>query len=177
MDEIETYLGMGSNLGDRLENIRQGLHLLKQARGLIIEISSSIYETKPWGYTNQPHFLNCAIKCSTSLTPLELLQLAKRTETRIGRQYTFRYGPRVVDIDLLLYGDKVISIDNPDLQIPHLKMTERAFVMIPLAEIAPTYNHPALNTEILELSRHFVSGNDDVILWSDPINVKYFDDV
>mgnify|MGYP001175862135 CR=1 FL=1 len=177
MDEIETYLGMGSNLGDRLENIRQGLHLLSQARGLTVEISSSIYETKPWGYTDQPRFLNCAIKCSTNLTPSELLQLAKQTETLIGRHHTFRYGPRVVDIDLLLYGNKVISIDCPDLQIPHLKMTERAFVMIPLAEIAPTYNHPTLNTDLLELSRHFVSDNDDVILWSDPICVKYFDDV
>ena len=177
MDEIETYLGLGSNLGDRLANIRQGLHLLRQASGLTVEVSSSIYETKPWGYTNQPLFLNCAIKCSTSLTPLELLQLAKQSETQIGRQHTFRYGPRLVDIDLLFYGDMVISIDDPDLHIPHLKMTERAFVMIPLAEIAPNYNHPTLNTEILELSRQFATSNDDVILWSDPICTKYFRDV
>jgi 2-amino-4-hydroxy-6-hydroxymethyldihydropteridine diphosphokinase len=152
-----------------MANIRQALQILKQSRSLTIETSSSVYETEPWGYNNQSRFLNCTVKCSTILHPLELLQLAKSIETQIGRHPTFRNGPRIIDVDLLLYGDKVISIEHPDLQIPHIRMTERAFVMIPLAEIAPNHKHPILNTDMLELSRKIVVRNDDVTLWPESI--------
>ena len=138
MTTVTAYLGLGSNLGDRETHLRQALSLLGES--VQIAAVSSVYETDPWGYTEQPAFLNMACCFRTSLAPNELLALAQDVEGRLGRVRTVRYGPRTIDVDILLYGDKVV--DAPDLQIPHPGIPERAFVLEPLAEIAAEVEHP-----------------------------------
>jgi len=141
------YLGLGSNQGDRLAN------LAAARAGLSPEIqvlkASPIYETEPWGYKPQPAFLNQALQAKTDFLPLDLLQLVKDLEIRLGRQRTFRNGPRVIDIDILLYDDSIMSL--PGLKVPHPRMEERAFVLVPLAEIAPGLIHPVYRQTIQEL--------------------------
>lgn len=129
----QVYFGLGTNLGDRLSNLQQGLDLLR----LKIEILrvSSVYETAPMYYTDQPAFLNSAASGTTDLLPEELLTFVKDVEREVGREPTFRMGPRVLDVDILLYGNMLL--DQPNLSIPHLHLAERAFVLAPLAEIAP----------------------------------------
>ena len=110
---------------------------------------SSVYETKPWGYADQPSFLNMVCRVDTDLSPQELLGEAQEVERILGRAPTFRYGPRVVDVDILLYGNRVV--DTQDLRVPHPHLGERAFVLVPLAEIAPELVHPELGVSIREL--------------------------
>ena len=110
---------------------------------------SSVYETKPWGYAHQPSFLNLVCRVDTNLAPQELLGAAQEVERILGRAPTFRYGPRVIDVDILLYGDRVV--DTQDLRVPHPLLGERAFVLVPLAEIAPELVHPELGVSIREL--------------------------
>ena len=153
------YLGLGSNLGDREDNLRRAVSLLRQRVSLIA--LSSVYETEPWGYTLQPTFLNLVCAVETGLSPQELLELAQGVERDLGRVPTFRYGPRTMDVDILLYGDEVI--ETPDLQIPHPSFSERAFVLVPLAEIAPGLVHPALGKSIAELFEE-VSGKEKVVM-------------
>ena len=140
MSEVTAYLGLGSNLGDREDNLRKAIFLLGE-RGEIATLSS-VYETEPWGLTDQPRFLNMACGFRTSLAPHELMALAQDVERSLGRVRTVRYGPRTIDVDILLYGDLVA--DAPDLQIPHPGIPERAFVLAPLAEIASGVEHPVL---------------------------------
>ncbi len=147
MSTVTAYLGLGSNMGDREDNLRQALSLLGE-KGQITA-RSSVYETEPWGYTDQPNFLNMACGLRTPLAPRELLALAQGVERGLGRERAIRYGPRTIDVDILLYGDLVI--DTPDLQIPHPGIPERAFVLAPLAEIAPEAEHPVLKRRIGEL--------------------------
>src|SRR2546426_525753 len=135
---MDVYLGLGSNLGDREANIRSAIALLSQH--LAIVKAAPIYETEPLGYADQPSFLNTACLVSTELSPEELLRLAKNIEKEIGRTPSFLNGPREIDIDILMYGDLVLDI--PGLSIPHLRIAERAFVLVPLAEIAPGVVHP-----------------------------------
>jgi GTP cyclohydrolase-4 len=141
------FLGLGANLGDRQGNISQALQLLRQY--LTIERVSACYETTPVGYLAQPDFINVACEASTDLPPEELLRFVKQVEQRMGRLATFRYGPRLIDVDILLYDDLVL--DTPELAIPHPRMAERAFVLAPLAEIAPGVVHPALGLTAAEL--------------------------
>jgi 2-amino-4-hydroxy-6-hydroxymethyldihydropteridine diphosphokinase len=141
------YLSAGSNLGDRALNLRNAAaSLIPEIHPLVL---SSIYETEPWGYADQPSFLNQVIKASTILEPIELLTFLKGIEVFLGRQETFRFGPRLIDLDILFYDDLVI--DTPRLTIPHPRISERAFVLIPLAEVAPNLLHPVLKKTILAL--------------------------
>jgi len=162
------YLGLGANLGDRLGNLRQALDILgSNPRVNVVDISS-VYETEPWGPVEQPSYLNLAVKITTTLDPAALLATAKAIEQDLGRIPTVRYGPRSIDVDILLYGDLVIDWSEPDLQIPHPRMSERAFVLVPLAEIAGEIVHPASNSPIADLAAS-VDGLGGVSIWPDPI--------
>jgi 2-amino-4-hydroxy-6-hydroxymethyldihydropteridine diphosphokinase len=143
------YLGLGSNLGDRDANLSAALRAL--AAVVTIEHVSSVYDTAPMLYTDQPRFHNLVCQATTSLTPGALLHAAKEIERQLGRTSGPRYGPRVIDIDLLLYGRLVVN--TPALTIPHPRIAERAFVLAPLAELAPTLTHPVLGETMVELLR------------------------
>ncbi len=134
------YLAFGTNLGDRLANIRQALGSLSPA--VEVELSSAVYETPPWGYLDQPSFYNQVVRAVTDLSPLDLLDYLKQIEQRLGRVETFRNGPRQIDIDILFYDD--LEMETPHLGLPHPRMEGRAFVWVPLAEIAPNLVHPKL---------------------------------
>lgn len=127
------YLGLGTNLGDREANLQEALRRLAELGRLVAR--SPILETAPWGYADQPDFLNMVVALDTALSAVELHRATQRMETEMGRTPTVRYGPRVIDVDLLLFGDE--TIDTPNLTVPHPRMAEREFVMQPLARIAP----------------------------------------
>ncbi len=141
------YLGIGSNLGNRESNLAKALEAL--SRRMTIERISSIYETEPVGYVEQPWFLNMVCSGTTGLDPFEVLSLAKEIEAQLGRIPDFPNAPRTIDIDIIFYDDRII--ETTDLVIPHPRMVERAFVLIPLAEIAPEFIHPANGTSVKEL--------------------------
>jgi 2-amino-4-hydroxy-6-hydroxymethyldihydropteridine diphosphokinase len=130
---IVSYLGIGSNLGERRENIKKALDLLSKTRGIKIEKSSRIYETLPQGGPKQGKFLNAAVKIKTTFLPHSLLKTLKKIEQDLGRKNTVRFGPRLIDLDILFYGNKIIN--RKDLKVPHPKMFEREFVLKPLREI------------------------------------------
>jgi 2-amino-4-hydroxy-6-hydroxymethyldihydropteridine diphosphokinase len=134
------YLALGSNIGDREANLREAVRLLAQSA---IEISklSSIYETEPVDYLDQPWFLNAVLEARTELPPAELLATLRHIESQMGSHKPFPKGPRLIDLDILLYGDD--TLDTPDLQIPHPRMLQRNFVLAPLAEVAPPLRHPS----------------------------------
>jgi 2-amino-4-hydroxy-6-hydroxymethyldihydropteridine diphosphokinase len=141
------YIALGSNLGTRKESLREAINALPPQ--VVVRQTSPIYETAPWGLTNQPAFLNMVVKGETSLDPLELLKHLKQIETRMGRVPAVRWGPRKIDMDILLYEDLVF--DSPALTIPHPHMPERGFVLVPLADLAEDYRHPVLHKTIREL--------------------------
>lgn len=141
------YLGLGSNLGDRKQNLAQALELMSVQ--VAVERLSSIYETEPVGYREQPLFLNVVSRISTELTSEKLLGLAKEVEVKLGRVPTFRNAPRVIDIDILFYGDEIV--DSQKLIIPHPHLAKRAFVLVPLAEIAPELVDPRSRRTVGEL--------------------------
>ncbi|MDH5364876.1 MAG: 2-amino-4-hydroxy-6-hydroxymethyldihydropteridine diphosphokinase [Dehalococcoidia bacterium] len=151
------YLCLGSNLGDREKNLTRALSLLSQE--LKLEKVSSIYETEPVGYKEQPLFLNMVCQGATNLNPQELLSLAKAIESRMGRAPSFPNAPRPIDIDILFYDNKIIK--TKDLTIPHPRLTDRAFVLVPLAEIAPELVHPELGKSITELASN-IKGYSEV---------------
>ena len=143
MDHI-VYLALGSNMGNRLSNLKAAvLNLTPQ---MTVKQKSSIYETPPWGFTEQDAFLNQVVKVTTYLEPEPLLRHLKRMETALGRVPNFQNGPRVIDIDILFF-DKMI-INTPPLVVPHPRLHERAFVLVPLAEIEPDFVHPILQRPI-----------------------------
>lgn len=141
-----TYIGFGSNIGDRLSFIRHALHLLSQTDGITIKEISSLYETEPVGNEDQSLFLNGAVELDTYLSPQKLLRKLKEIETDVGRQHRTRWGPREIDLDLLIYGK--MCLQTPELIIPHPEMYNRRFVLTPLAEIAPNLLHPTLKKTI-----------------------------
>jgi len=133
------YLSLGSNLGDRAGNLRSAL-LQLPAAGVSVDKVSSFWETEPVDVRDQPWFLNCAVEGRTGLEPVDLLRALRDIELRMGSRKEFAKGPRLLDIDILLYGDLVLA--TPELQIPHPRMLQRRFVLAPLAEIAPLLRHP-----------------------------------
>ncbi len=141
------YLALGTNLGNRPANLSAAIDALPPA--VTVLSRSPIYETPPWSVTDQPAFLNMALKAETHLAPLALLEHLKRLETRLGRTPAVRYGPRLIDMDILFYDDLVL--DTPELTLPHPRLHERAFVLVPLADIAPDFVHPVLGKPVHEL--------------------------
>lgn len=149
------YLSLGSNLGPRETHLRDALDRL----GAIgrVTATSSLYETEPVEFTDQPWFLNCAAALETDQTPQQLMSCILRIEEVMGRQRVRKKGPRLIDIDILLFGDMIL--DSPELTIPHPAMHERRFVLEPLAEIAPTVRHPVSNKTVLELRNALSTGS------------------
>ena len=147
MKGVEVYLGLGSNLGDRMGNLESAVE--KLSKRVAVEKISSAYETEPLYNTEQPMFLNAVIKGVTELDPLELLSFVKGIENDLGRQPGRRNAPRIIDIDILFYGKRVIQ--TGELTVPHPRIAERAFVLVPLAELAPKLVHPQLKRSVSEL--------------------------
>ena len=142
------HLGIGSNLGNRQENCREAVRQLG-LRGMKVVKQSSMIETEPWGVTEQPCFINMAVEAETDLVPDRLFAMLKDIEAAMGRTDAVRWGPRIIDLDILFYDDLIL--DTADLIIPHPHLHERDFVLIPLAEIAPEKTHPRLNKTVQEL--------------------------
>ncbi len=143
------YLGLGSNVGDREEYIEQAIFLLSKTPGVKVMKKSANCETEPEGNTDQPQFLNAVVQIQTTLDPYKLLSMVQETENALGRERDVEWGPRTIDLDILLYDDQIISDDK--LQIPHPLLHERIFVLKPLSEIAPGAVHPALERKIIDL--------------------------
>jgi 2-amino-4-hydroxy-6-hydroxymethyldihydropteridine diphosphokinase len=142
------YLSLGSNLGDRQANLRKAVERLKAAEVHILRCSQ-VYETEPQDVKHQDWFLNAVVEAETELFPLQLLSRTQRIEQDLGRQRSKPGGPRIIDIDILLYGD--FRIRTPQLEIPHARMAARRFVLEPLAELAPELRHPSTGGTVREM--------------------------
>jgi 2-amino-4-hydroxy-6-hydroxymethyldihydropteridine diphosphokinase len=142
------YLSLGSNLGDRFGNLTRAMEAL---RGIEVSVlrQSSIYETEPVDILDQPWFLNCVLEVQTSLAPLQLLKSLQGIERQMGSRKLIARGPRLIDLDILLYGDLIVHTE--EMEIPHPRMAGRRFVLVPLAELAPGVVHPALQKTIADL--------------------------
>jgi 2-amino-4-hydroxy-6-hydroxymethyldihydropteridine diphosphokinase len=149
------YVGLGSNMGGKTGNILKALELLDHVDNLTVVKRSSLYETEPIGYEDQDWFVNAVAQLETNLSPQQLLNEFMKVEQSIGRKRDLRWGPREIDLDLLLYDQ--LCIDSPDLVIPHPRMHERAFVLVPFAEIAPDITHPVFSRTIGELLKEIHS--------------------
>ncbi|MBC8164012.1 MAG: 2-amino-4-hydroxy-6-hydroxymethyldihydropteridine diphosphokinase [Roseiflexaceae bacterium] len=152
------YIALGSNLGDRVANLRAALRAL--APFVAVERVSPLYETEPAYVADQPRFVNAVLAGTSMLRPHELLGVLKQIEHALGREAGLRYGPRLIDLDILLYGDLVLA--TAELTIPHPRLAERPFVLVPLAALAPTLVPPGFTSSIADLSMR-VSGTGDVI--------------
>lgn len=148
MKEHIVYLALGSNLGDRLANLKEAIAALPPQ--MEVKAKSSVYETPPWGYENQSKFLNQVIKAKTYLDPEPLLKHLKRLEVALGRKESFPNGPRLIDMDILFYDDLVLN--SPALVIPHPRLHERGFVLLPLMDIAPDLIHPVNKKSVREMA-------------------------
>lgn len=143
------HLGIGSNIGNRQENCREAIRQLG-LQGVKVVKQSSMIETEPWGVGDQPRFINMAVEVETEAAPEQLFAMMKKIEKSLGRTESIRWGPRVIDLDILFYDDLIL--DAASLIIPHPRLQERDFVLIPLAEIAPEKIHPRLNKSVVELN-------------------------
>ena len=145
---ITVYIALGTNVGEREANLLQALRLLPES-GVLVRRVSSFYETEPVDYLDQEWFLNAVLEAQTELDALDLLSALRVIESRMGSKKAFAKGPRKIDLDILLYGNE--TIDTPELQVPHPRMLERKFVLIPLAEIAPSLRHPSWKSGVASL--------------------------
>jgi 2-amino-4-hydroxy-6-hydroxymethyldihydropteridine diphosphokinase len=143
----DVYLSLGANLGERAATLRRAVRDFA-ALGTVTRVSS-LYETEPVGYTDQPNFLNAVVMLETELEPLELLAGTSAIEHAHGRQRSFKNAPRTLDIDILFFGERIIAESN--LVVPHPRLAQRAFVLVPLAEIAPELRHPVLSASARDL--------------------------
>lgn len=141
------YLALGSNMGMRLTNLKNAINNLTPQ--MTVKAKSQVYETPPWGFKEQPPFLNQVVGAETYLQPEALIHHLKRLETALGRVPNFQNGPRIIDIDILFFDDLVLN--SPTVQIPHPRLHERAFVLTPLADLAPALVHPVLNKSVSDL--------------------------
>ncbi len=148
MPETTAYLSLGSNLGDREKNLRTAIAALTDAKVRVIRVSS-FYETEPVDLREQPWFLNCAVHAETKLPAIDLLLALRAVESRMGSRKLVPKGPRLIDLDILLYGD--VTIDTPELQVPHPRMLLRKFVLAPLAEIVPNLKYPSWKGTVNQL--------------------------
>ncbi len=152
----QVFIGMGTNLGDRRENLKKAIQAL--APKVTLLASSPVYVTPPWGVVEQPDFLNQVIQAETDLYPSELLHYLKQTEKRLGRVEAVRYGPRLIDLDILFYDNLIL--DMPGLSIPHPQLERRGFVLVPLADLAPELLHPVRCKTVKELLDQWTSENE-----------------
>lgn len=156
-----TYLGLGSNIGDRLQNLQAAINALEPEVHPVE--CSPVYETPPWGYLDQPNFLNQVVMAETELSPGELLRYLKEIEKDLGRQDSFLNGPRKIDLDIIFFDDAVI--DSPPITIPHPRMDDRGFVLLPLADLAPEFKHPVLDLSVQDMLAQVAVGD---IEWFSP---------
>lgn len=147
VDNHIVYLALGTNIGNRAANLKRAISLLPPQ--MTVREKSKVYETPPWGYTEQESFFNQVVMATTYLSPEKLIKHLKRLEVAMGRKASFRNGPRLIDIDILFYDD--VILDTPSLVIPHPRLHERGFVLLPLMDIAPDLIHPVKKKSIREL--------------------------
>ena len=166
MNPVTIYLGLGANLGNRHQNMSRAIDMMSNS--VDVRRISSCYETEPLGYARQPRFLNAVCEAATTLPPDELLAFLKEIECRLGRRPGFANAPRPMDIDILFYGDRVMR--SPDLIIPHPRIEERGFVLVPLAEIAPELVHPVSGKTVREMLAR-LGRIEGVTKWKEATNV------
>jgi 2-amino-4-hydroxy-6-hydroxymethyldihydropteridine diphosphokinase len=156
VNPVRAFVGLGSNLGDPLNQVRIALGELNQLKATRLLRQSGFYRTPPWGRTDQPDFVNAVAEIETGLSPRQLLDALLHIEARAGRvREGLRWGPRLIDLDLLIYGDA--RIDEENLHVPHPRMHERAFVMVPLVELEPSFTVPGIGV-LADLLAHLDSG-------------------
>ncbi|MGD6903158.1 2-amino-4-hydroxy-6-hydroxymethyldihydropteridine diphosphokinase [Bacillus infantis] len=160
--ENRAFIALGSNMGDRAANLREAIQMLSEHPGIDLASYSSIYETDPLGYEDQGEFLNMVIAADTDRSPHELLEVCMSIEQRIGRKRDIRWGPRTIDLDILLYNHE--NMITEDLIIPHPRMKERAFVIVPLAEIGERTDVPGMDTP-LEALLEEIPDREGVRIW------------
>ncbi|QTA38136.1 2-amino-4-hydroxy-6-hydroxymethyldihydropteridine diphosphokinase [Thermosipho ferrireducens] len=161
--EGKIFLALGSNIGNKEENLTKALELLKDA-GITILTVSNIYETKPYGFTQQDNFFNIVVEVETHLSPMQLLKTVLSIEKKMGRKREIKWGPRNIDIDILFYGNLVVELDN--LTIPHYDFENRNFFIVPMNEIAPSYKHPVTNISIKDYYENLDKKDQEVKNWT-----------
>lgn len=168
---IDVYLSLGTNIGEREQNLKEAVQRLQKQQGILIQAVSSIYETEPVGFVNQPSFLNICVYVKTDVSPYEMLEICQSIENELGRVRDKRWGPRIIDLDILLYNQENIEAD--DLIIPHPRMYERAFVLVPLMEIARVPY-----SEQLQIAKQIMArldlNKEGVTLWRPIKNIAEF---